>query len=70
MHESGVTEPVKFAELAAPIVLVIKSDGSVRICGDYKITVNRVPKVDSYPLRRIDDPFASLAGGKLFSKLI
>ena len=56
-------------EWAAPIVPVIKSDGSVRICGDYKVTVNRVAKVDSYPLLQINDLFASLAGGKLFSKL-
>ena len=69
LHESGVIEPVEYAEWAAPIVPVIKSDGSVRICGDYKVTVNRVAKVDSYPLPRIDDLFASLAGGKLFSKL-
>ena len=69
LYESGVIEPVEFAEWAAPIVLVIKSDGSVRICGDYKVTVNRVTKVDSYPLPRIDDLFASLAGGKLFYKL-
>ena len=69
LHESGVIEPVEYAEWVAPIVPVIKSDGSVRICGDYKVTVNRVAKVDSYPLPRIDDLFALLAGGKLFSKL-
>ena len=41
----------------------------MRICGDYKITVNRVAKVDNYPLPRIEDLFASLTGGKHFSKL-
>ena len=69
LHKSGVIEPVKFAEWAAPIVPVIKSDGSVRIRGDYKVTVNRVAKVDSYALLCIDDLFASLVGGKRFSKL-
>ena len=69
LHESEVIKPVEYAEWAAPIVPVIKSDGSVCICGDYKVTVNRVAKVDSYPLPRIDDLFASLAGRKLFSKL-
>ena len=69
LHESGVIEPVEYAEWAAPIVPVIKSDSSVCICGDYKVTVNRVAKVDSYPLPHIDDLFASLAGEKLFSKL-
>ena len=54
---------------ATPIVPVPKTDGSVRICGDYKITVNQVAKLDKYPIPRIEDLFASLAGGKAFSKL-
>ena len=48
---------------------MLKQDGSVRICGDYKVTVNQAAKTDSFPLPRIDDLFASLAGGKAFSKL-
>ena len=46
----GIIEPVKFSDWAAPIVPVLKKDGSIRICGDYKLTVNRVAKVDTYPL--------------------
>ena len=62
-------EPVQFSDWAAPIVPVLKQDGSMRICGDYKITVNRAAKTDPFPLPRINDLFASLAGGKTFSKL-
>ncbi len=37
-----ILEPVQFAEWAAPIVRVLKSDkSSVRICGDFKCTVIR-----------------------------
>ena len=69
LQQQNVIEPVQFSDWAAPIVPVQKSDGSVRICGDYKVTVNKAAKVDQYPIPRIDDLFASLAGGKRFSKL-
>ena len=65
----GIVEPIQFADWAAPIVPVLKLDGSVRICGDYKITVNRAAKVDSYPIPKIEDLFASLSQGKKFTKL-
>ena len=61
--KDGVIEQVQFSEWAAPVVLVLKNDNSVRICGDYKVTINQVAKTDTYPLPRIDDLFASLAGG-------
>ena len=47
----------------------MKQDGSIRLCGDYKVTVNRAAKVDKYPLPRIDELFASLEGGRSFTKL-
>ncbi len=60
---------MQFSEWAAPIVPVVKANGSVRICGDYKVTVNRAAKVEKYPIPRIDELFTILAGGKKFSKL-
>ena len=69
LEKEGVIEPVQFSDWAAPIVPVVKKDSSIRICGDYKLTVNRAAKMDTYPLPRIDDLFASLAGGKTFSTL-
>ena len=42
---------------------------SVRICGDYKMTVNQVAKHDSYPIPRIEDLFASLSNSETFTKL-
>ncbi|XP_063215713.1 uncharacterized protein K02A2.6-like isoform X1 [Bacillus rossius redtenbacheri] len=41
----------------------------VRLCGDYKITVNKVCRANVYPLPTINEAFASLAGGTVFTKL-
>ena len=61
---------LQFSEWAAPIVPVVKSDKkSVRICGDFSLTVNRVSKLDKYPIPKIEDLFAQLSGGKLYTKL-
>lgn len=57
------------SEWATPIVPIIKKDGSVRMCGDFKETVNSMLHVDQYPLPHLDDIFAALAGGKHFSKI-
>uniref|UniRef100_A0AAV2MCZ8 ribonuclease H n=1 Tax=Knipowitschia caucasica TaxID=637954 RepID=A0AAV2MCZ8_KNICA len=46
----GVIEPVKFSEWATPILPVLKPDGGARICGDYKLTVNPVSKLEQYPI--------------------
>ena len=69
LKEAGVIEEVSNSEWATPIVPILKKDGSVRICGDYKITLNKVCKLDSYPIPRIDDLYANLAGGKMFTTL-
>ena len=69
LQQTGIIKPIEHSDWAAPIVPVVKKDGSVRICGDYHLTVNRAAKPDTYPLPRIDDIFASLSGGKTFSKL-
>ena len=69
LEADGVIQPRQFSRWAAPIVPVVKQDGSIRICGDYKVTINSVAKTDSYPIPRIEDLFASLSGGKTFSKM-
>ena len=46
-----------------------KKDGSIRICGDYKLTVNTASSTVTYPLPVIDELLANLAGGKYFTKI-
>ena len=69
LEKERVIRPVEFLQWAAPIVPIVKGDGTIRVCGDYKLTVNRAAKTDTYPLPRIKDLFASLTGGQLFTKL-
>ena len=69
LESLGIISPVQFSNWAAPIVPVAKKDNTVRLCGDYKITVNQASSVDSYPLPRVEELFARLAGGKQFSRL-
>jgi len=68
LEQQGIIEPVQSSDCAAPIAPVMKEE-SVRICADFKLTVNPVAKKDSFPLPRIEDLFATLAGGKAFTKL-
>lgn len=65
----NVIAPVDASDWATPIVPVIKSDGSIRICGDYKLTVNKCLEVDRFPLPRIEDLLTKIQGGKKFTKI-
>ena len=56
-------EPVQFSEWAALRVPVVKKDGSIRVCGDYKFTVNQVAKLDTFLLPKIEDLLAAHSGG-------
>ena len=69
LEKDGVISPIAFSDWAAPIVPVVKNNKSVRICGDFKLTVNKVSKLDRYPIPKIEDLFAKLLGGRLFTKL-
>ncbi|XP_056323408.1 uncharacterized protein K02A2.6-like [Danio aesculapii] len=67
--KDGVLEPVSVSKWATPIVPVLKKDGGIRICGDFKVTVNPVLSAEQYPLPLINDLFAGLTGGQKFSKI-
>ncbi|XP_045116421.1 uncharacterized protein K02A2.6-like [Portunus trituberculatus] len=69
LENEGVIESVKFSEWAAPLVVVPKPSGDVRLCGDFKLTVNKAAALEQYPLPRVEELFASLSGCCVFSKL-
>ena len=69
LESAGILVKVDHSPWAAPIVAVPQKDGKIRICGDYKVTVNQALEVDQYPLPKPKELFATLAGGQKFSKL-
>ena len=69
IEQEGVIKKVESTEWASPIVCVPKRNGTIRICGDFKVSVNPVLISNPYPLPNEEDMFATLAGGKFFSKL-
>ncbi len=54
---------------AAPLVPVPKKDGQLRLCDNFKVTINPVMQVDQYPLPKSEDLFTTLVGGQKFTKL-
>lgn len=69
LEKAGIISKIDNSQWAAPIVVVPKADKSIRICGDYKVTVNQSVEEEQYPLPNTEDLFATLAGGTLFSKI-
>lgn len=64
-----VTSPVETSGWATPIVPVVKSDGTIRVCGDFKLTLNKCLEVDRFPLPKVEDLLAKLGGGEKFTKI-
>ena len=69
LESLGIISPVKFSKWAVPIVPVVKKNGAVRICGDYKVTANRATLTELYPLPLVGELMTDLAEGKYFTKL-
>ena len=69
LQQARIVEKVTHSDWAAPIVVVPKGDGQIRLCGDYKVTVNKSLKVDQHPLLRPDKLFAALSGEVKFSEI-
>ena len=71
--DKSVIEPVDTqshpVEWASPIVCVRKASGAIRICGDFKATLNPCIYVDPHPLPRFEDLMSKITGSKHFTKI-
>ena len=61
--------PINKSEWAAPILVVRKKDGGIRICGDFKVSINPFLHSKTYPLPTPEEMFSTLANGEAYTKL-
>ena len=69
LMKEGIIEQVTSSDWATPIVPIPKSNGNLRVCGDYKITLNPNLVIDRHPISRVSDLLVKLEKGKFFPKL-
>ncbi|XP_046752015.1 uncharacterized protein LOC124414903 [Diprion similis] len=60
---------VESSEWATPLVPTFKSNGNIRLCGDFKLTLNPWIIIDKYSLHMIQEIFLVLQGGESYSEL-
>lgn len=61
----GEVIPIIKSEWAAPIIVVHKKDEGIRICGDFKVSINSFLHSQTYP----EEMFSTLANGEAYTKL-
>ena len=70
LEQQGIIKKVECSNWAAPIVVVPKTDKSIRICGDYKVSINPYVRTDGYPLPTVQVLFSSVSNGVDFRNWI
>ena len=69
LQKAGVIEVISEpTDWSAPIIPVLKNNGTVRICNDYK-QLNKVVKRERHVLPTLEDILHKLSGAKVFSRL-
>lgn len=69
LQHSGIISPVEFSQFAAPIVVVRKPNGKIRICADYSTGLNDALLPHQYPIPTPEQIFATLANCSVFSQI-
>lgn len=65
----GILSPIHILVWATLVGSVAKKNSEIRLSGDFELTVQSAAHLEHYPLPKIDDVFAKLCVGKLFSTL-
>ncbi|XP_017882922.1 uncharacterized protein K02A2.6-like, partial [Ceratina calcarata] len=69
LEKLGIIKHVENSEWATPIVPVIKPNGDIRMCADFKQTINQQLITVIHPAPNFDHAMAQLQGGDRYSKI-
>ncbi|XP_064466996.1 uncharacterized protein K02A2.6-like [Ornithodoros turicata] len=70
LEKTGIVKHVTQSEWATPLVVVPKKNGEgLRLCGEYKVTINPVLQTEHYLLPHLEELCSVLAGGSVFCVL-
>ncbi|KAF2885856.1 hypothetical protein ILUMI_20318 [Ignelater luminosus] len=70
LEAEDIITKVENNDWGTPLVPVLKADGkTLRLCADYRVTVNKYLDDIQYHFPRVEELFVALQGGEQFSKL-
>ncbi|XP_065224370.1 uncharacterized protein K02A2.6-like [Planococcus citri] len=69
LEAAGIITKTETSDWGSPLVVILKADGNVRLCVDYKISVNKVLKDAHFPINKIDKTLHKLRNAKYFCRL-
>lgn len=67
--QQGVITKIDNSEWGTPVVPIVKPNGSIRLCADYKVTLNKIIKDVQHPIPIIEDILVEMNGGEIFCTL-
>ncbi|UYV64879.1 K02A2.6-like, partial [Cordylochernes scorpioides] len=65
----NILTPIDKSDCASPLVCVAKPNGQIRLCADFKKSLNHYLEDVKYPIPNIDSVLINFQGKKLFTKL-
>ncbi|UYV78773.1 K02A2.6-like [Cordylochernes scorpioides] len=65
----NILSPIDKSDCASPLVCVAKPNGQIRLCADFKKSLNPYLEDVKYPIPNIDSVLSNFQGKKLFTKL-
>ena len=69
LEKQGIITPIKYSTHASPVVWVKKPDGGLRMCVDFKATLNGNIQSDAYPLPTVEEIFGRIGNATKFAKV-